>query len=425
MKRIIRNQLSVSSVALPALIALAMLFGGLDNGFGYGLLYLGAAALLVLQWQMDPPDRTLRRSVYPVIVLAALAAIWGAVASLGFVTTGGSLAPDMLRHELVGLGGYLCVLLLAVSVGQKLLRLDRAIDWLNLFSLCVLIFGLLINYGPIDGLTRYWEAGGGRFTGTMNNANVAGAFSGTAAVLAFGRIADSRIDRRAIWSEKSAAKLVLWCNLAVLAVAFICVLLTAGRLITLVTVIALLMLGLVAGRRGQMSLAAVVPVAVVLSGVWFANISYRLVQRATLIDVHAVERGQLWSHFWSIASQSPWAGYGLGSFPMIHARYLQPLDFARSNWTINSPHNIALHLLLQAGWPYLLLVSAICAVVIAGFARLKRASNTELSMLTAAALLLTCGLVDIALEVPAVVGLLLMLTGLLWGRGLRAKRAAA
>lgn len=421
----IRKRLRVPPVTLPALVALAMLFGGLDNGFGYGLLYLGAGSLLIVQLLSAPPDRAFRRSAYQVVGLFALAAVWGAWASLGFAGSGGSLAPDLLRHELVGLGAYACVLLLAASMGRTVSRSEDLIDWFNLFALGVMIFGLLINYGPFEGLTRYWEAGGGRFTGTMNNANVAGACSGTTAVLALGRLFDTGSERGRGRSGRIRVRALRWLHLAVLAIAFVCVLLTAGRVITLATVSALVALAAVAWRRGQLSAALAVPAAVVVGGVWFAQFAYRLLQRVSLLEVHAVERSALWAHYWAIASQSPWVGYGLGAFPMVHARHLQPLDFARSNWTVNSPHNIAVHLLLQAGWPYLLLTTAICAVVIAGFPRLRKAPITDLAMLGSAVLLLACGMVDIALEVPAVVSLLLMLAGLLWGRGLRAKRAAA
>jgi O-antigen ligase len=421
-----RNRLQIRppALTLPALVALAILFGGFDNGFGYGLLYLSAAPLLIWQWLTCPPDRKFIRAGVPVIALLAVAGLWAAFASLSFTGGGGSLSPDLLMHELVGLAAYACVFLLAGSFGRTSRDPDRMIDWLNGFGLAVMIVGLLINYGPFEGLAQYWQAGGGRFVGTLNNANVAGAFSGTLAVLALGRLFD-RGSRRTYRLARSEALAFNVLDLSVLAVGFASVLLTAGRFVTVATVAGLAVVGFSAWRRGRLTARNALPACLVVAAVGFAQLTYRLLQRVELLEVHAVERGKLWSHYWEIASQSPWIGYGMGTFPMLHERYLRPLSFARENWTVNSPHNIVIHLLLQAGWPYLMLIAVACIAVGLQIFRRWRPSVTGLSMAVAGVLLLLCGMVDIALEVPAIVALFLMLAGILWGRRLRPRRTAA
>jgi O-antigen ligase len=107
----------------------------------------------------------------------------------------------------------------------------------------------------------------------------------------------------------------------------------------------------------------------------------------------------------------------LGSFIEFNQLHLTSSD-ALAMWDFGAAHAAPLQLVLELGWPGLVLMSALGVamgwrIVIAG--RLH-ADPIGLSMMLAIVLALSASLVDIDLNVPAVMALMLSLAGISYGR---------
>lgn len=411
---------------IPAALGIGLLFGGLDNGFGNGLICLAAAVLWLWQLWRDAPSRTIARALLPILTAIGGAALWAWWASIwaGAPDMARALAPDLAAHELIGIIGNALVFALAAFVGYRRRSLARDIDWLILFLFAGLLIGAMLRFTDNDPLFTIWDrAHGKRFTGTLNNANVAANVYAVLALLAFCRLLAGRAIK-----EAGLGAVIHWVAVAAIPAALFAILSTGSRttIVTVVAIGALLIAVHFAGKRGRgsrrpmLALAGVLLLLALLATPMAAIVNSRF----DAMQDGATGRWLLWSHYADIASASPWLGYGLGSFPIVNIRYPGAVGVAQQLWMVNSPHNIVLHLMLEGGLPFLLgyaiaaaLVTwTLATAVLRGWLRLQIAG-----LLAGATIILTGSMVDIVLEVPAPTALFLVLVGLCFGQAIRAR----
>ncbi|RFP62903.1 MAG: O-antigen ligase family protein [Limnothrix sp. CACIAM 69d] len=75
----------------------------------------------------------------------------------------------------------------------------------------------------------------------------------------------------------------------------------------------------------------------------------------------ATLRRSQWDFAWNLAAQRPWTGWGLGNFTGLYER-------ATGNW-LGHPHNLALMLAMETGWPAALGLIGLCGWIMAQFTR--------------------------------------------------------
>ncbi len=95
----------------------------------------------------------------------------------------------------------------------------------------------------------------------------------------------------------------------------------------------------------------------------------------TLLDPQTAGFGRflIWERTWSLIAESPWLGYGLGSFGLLFPSRQHPLDGSSGFMA----HNDYLQLWLEAGLPGLLLFVGLLAAVAVRFVRLARGGGAQ------------------------------------------------
>ncbi len=405
------------AIAAGALFSVGPMFNGFNDGFGNPLVCLIGAGMLIVLLATHPPRPAFWRQAMPVIGLAAVGVVWAtapvwAPFDLGGV---GPLAPDLAGSEVLARIGYVAALLCGCLLARPVTRI-AVVDTVLAIGCCAIVLGLLIRAGDTGGWWDLWQARrDGRFTGTLSNANVAGAYFGALAALALSRARSAAPPSRA--SLASPLRVAHW--LALLLALGACVL-TASRSATICTAV---VLGAMVGwpmlrRRGQV--AAIGPamlVALCVGAVFATGVSELLLDRFGEGGDRSTGRWLIWSHHARVASEAPWFGYGLGSFPALNAMSLGDPRRAQALWTINSPHNMVLHLVLQGGLPYLLTIVVASLWVAAGIVRgLVRdgLGDGRDGIVGAVLIILGCASVDIVLDVPGMVSWWLLMVGTLW-----------
>ncbi len=383
--------------------------------FGNGVLALTDGALLIIMCLGAPPSVRFWRRVAPALTLALCALGW-AIAS---VWLGKPVAPDLALPGLVGCLGMITTLLCGATLGFRRARLSDFHDAVVICGVLGLIVGLVLLRGDDAPLTVWRGEFQSRFRGTLGNANAIGAAYGAMAAFALSRALTTLSD-----GGQTAARRVKAAWYGVLVAMFLGgLMLTASRSGMVLTALAL---GMVAGaalmrRNGQQAMLLVVPVMLavaVIAGTGYGDV---LFARFGRLPAEVVVREVIWHHNWDVARQALWTGYGLGAFPEINTRSLESLRETQAIWMTNSPHDIVLRLIIDAGLPYLLLIVAsgsVITVQIAIAARRRGMTLDEIALLTAILIILGSAMIDIAMEVPAIAALMFGCSGLLWGRAI-------
>jgi len=151
----------------------------------------------------------------------------------------------------------------------------------------------------------------------------------------------------------------------------------------------------------------------------------RLAQKTASVAGDAAIRIRDHEHYWKLSLETPWFGRGLGSFRALNTATLDSVDVLH-RWNFGAAHNVLLHGALEAGWPFVLLM----AIGVAGGATIllsARATTAFDSMMygliLAVGFAIIFGIVDIALNVPALAATATWLGGLAIGRAIRAQEA--
>jgi len=418
-----RRFAETGALLVALLLGVGLLFGGLNNLFGNSVLCIGWTTLLavLLLWRAPPVDLGVRAA--PVLTLVAAAFIWASlclvppnVLAIGAMP----LAPDLAASELIGGLGYIAVLLCGLVLGYARAPLARFSEGLLLFGCLGTCVAVFLGSGLADSGWQVWDTGrDGQFLGSIGNSNAAAAAYGVTAVASLGRIL--RADPR-----PAMIRAGYW---VALALALACCTLTASRSGVALMVgglLYLLFLAYRSSRRRSVRWWAVIAVLLVIGVVVATQFSGMLVDRMGSLGETVDTRRLIWRHYGGIALRSPIFGFGPGAFAEVNHHFTTDIRTAQAVWMVNSAHNALIGLTLQAGLPFLLLILLAGAGMVATILRRSQGPRDldGWSMMIGVAIVIGSGMVDIALDVPALVALVLVSTGLLWGRALAGEKIA-
>lgn len=396
-----------------------MFFNAYDNSAGQAWSCVILCLWLATWLHYRPaPVGFWRRGVLPLACIGA-ALLWGIVATL---VVGDGTLPDYTPGKVASIVAGLAALVIGATERVDQGDVRRPLDRLLLVQCVALLLGLAL-FGLATPDIDYWHVVRlGRFQGLAGNANVTAAIAGAMAILAFSRVLDhlslpGGVRARPLWLGFYGAAFVL---------AETVVVFTATRTANALTLalLAVLTLGFLRRNRGT-RIARPLWVAVgVLGLVAVAQASGLLGQRFGALGLGWDNRTDLWGHCFDLALNQPLFGYGLGSFPSVNAHFLGDPQFARANWAVNSPHNILLQLALGAGFPYLVALLAAAAAILVPFARAARdrPARDETTVALMLVLIMCSAMVDVVMDMPGSLVVVLYLVGLLWGRRLSGDR---
>lgn len=405
---------------LPAVAAGLLMgpivLGGANTGMLGALLAMAQCLFAAAVFMLVPRTRYWWQQIAPASVPAALLVIWAMIPAI----KGGGLSPDLYPLGLMELIGHLLFLIAMIGLGGHPGAYRRFVDWMA-FTTAPLIALVLVL--PGSGLINMMGLGAngpgmGRFSGSIGNPNVAAVvfamFSLLATGVAMGRFRNwlARPTDRSLFTMMGAS---------VLAVMGMC-LLTAtqsrtGIMLFLLAQALLCTCALLFTKNGAMpGRRRITACLMILAGISVLSLLLAS-DRFEMLAQDGTGRLAVWQKFWTLAHQAPVTGYGLGSFIEFNQLHLTSSD-ALAMWDFGAAHAAPLQLVLELGWPGLVLMSALGVamgwrIVIAG--RLH-ADPIGLSMMLAIMLALSASLVDIDLNVPAVMALMLSLAGISYGR---------
>lgn len=404
--------------AMAGILLLQISAFGMDGALLAVLAALSNILLAILVLLQVRLDHRLMRAVAPAFGLLGLALAWAVLphgdffpAMDGVVTASVDLGSQVTR-----LFGFAAMLMAAAIMGYRHGLARQTLDWIIWAFVANLLLGLVmraVTPGEIWGLHR--PLGGDRFSGTLLNANVAACLFGMASLIALGRALSN--------GARSTALVRPWLAMAVALATFGACVITGSRTATILLLLgaALLLAGhLRAGRHGA-GWALLLPLCGLCLTAILAVAGEMVLQRGAALEYDAGSRLQLWHHLWRISCEAPLFGYGLGAFSEVNLHFLPDPVTAHAYYAINDAHNVGLRLLIEGGWPYLLLVGAGLSTIVSPIVRRGMAPDgiRFRATLVALAFALGCGMVDIALSVPAVGTFCAMLIGLSWGRAIR------
>lgn len=406
-------------------LSAGMLLNGFNSALGQALAAMVNACALILLLLERPPAIVEWRRTLPVLGLAVAALAWVLLVTAlrPFPDPAVPFAPDLFGAQLLSYIAGIEALLCGWMVGLRAGATGRAVDWLIAILAGSFVLGLLMRQVGTDGVLDYWlVVRQGRFQGLVGNVNVTAAAAGAVAAMALaglllvgGELREDSVTRGA----RARAGFYALAGLVSLGV----VIATASRFSSLCTLAAVAIVAVLGLRgtvrvpRGLVTLLAVMALAMLLIIVRFGD---ALFLRTGDFGGDLAVRGKMWSHYLDLALRAPIAGYGFGSFPGVNSYFLSGIRFAELTWSANSAHDIFLQLALNGGVPYLALMVAAAATlawqVLHGLR--WRWTLLELGIAAAVLLILSSALIDIALDVPAMVTIALFLAGTLWGTAL-------
>jgi O-antigen ligase len=428
---------SAAREVAPTLVALALTSGILFNGYNSAagqaiscLVNAVTLAALILFWPVGPAFWARLR---PVLILAALAAGWLMliaflpVEALGLPTPP-RYAPDLVEPQLLSLTSAAAALVAGAMLGNDRIAANRTIERIVLLCAVYLAIGLVLRYFGNNDVLSFWSVQrDARFQGTLGNVNATSAVAGGTAFIALSRyVYTRRLPRGGELSGRS----VRWAAIAYIAafaIALVATLATGSRFVNLLVLTAII--GVIIGAfvfilmRRRMSArgwavlalpgATLLAVAAVSSDI--------LIKRSSAMAEGLSTRMGMWGRYWEAVQTHPIYGYGPGAFPVLNTRWLTDPRFAQANWTVNSAHGIVLQILVNGGLPYLLLILAATALVLRPVLHALRRRRDICDFGVAGALLVLagCASIDITFDVPATLGLAMLLAGILWGGAIR------
>jgi O-antigen ligase len=267
-------------------------------------------------------------------------------------------------------------------------------------------------------------------SGTFVNSNSYAAYAGMALVAALGLMlsrAPSLSEKTDVATPRPAA--AAWFTgaravyLATALLLFGCLLLSESRAGFAATVLGGLLLGvsLLRGRWPSRpalggALAAAILVGAVLALIAGSAFFHKM---AKLSDEDIVGRFRLWQIAISAIEQSPWLGWGLGSFPDLYS-LLQPPDLQIAS---DKAHSTPLEWLMELGIP-----GAICAfatvlvplgVCLRGCWRRRTDRYLPAVAFAASMVAVLHSLIDFSLQIPAIGFIVAALLGMGWAQAFR------
>ncbi|MDZ7281829.1 O-antigen ligase family protein [Sphingomonas sanguinis] len=399
---------------LALLPSAGIFWGGLDSFAGQDVVGLAYGLMLALALYALAPSPRFWRATGPVLALMVAALVWLMAVSLGWFGNR-PIASDIAPPGLIGLGGLIAALLCGALLGYRRVDLARIADGMLVLGSLSVLWALGFGGGM--------DMGEGRFLGTLANAN--------ASATVFVGLAGLALARALRGGASSQTRASGWEQLRTVAYGIVVLLMLGATLLTGSrngTVIGALVVGLMVwrGLGGRASLRVVGPMLAVILLLVILLFSGVVFERFQQLPAEASVRLTIWRHSAAIVANSPLTGYGIGSFSLASAHALDDVRQAQTLWMVNSPHNIVLRLLIDGGWPYLLLVTAALlgiAATVVRHARRYGLDIVEWGFVGAVGTAIASSQVDLALEFPAIAAGTMTWIGLLWGRAIGARTA--
>lgn len=267
-------------------------------------------------------------------------------------------------------------------------------------------------------------------SGTFVNSNSYAAYAGmgliTALGLTFGRVI-ARPDRRDdITTRADTATWFTGARIGYLAASFFLLgglLLSASRAAFVVTVLSAILFGilLLRGRWPSRPALGWALLAAILIGALLALVagSAFFYKMSVLADGDILGRFRIWQVAASALQQSPWLGWGLGSFPDVYSM-LQPPDFQLAN---DKAHSTPLEWLVDFGIPAGICAIALVLVPLGVCLRgcWHRRTDRYLPIVAFAAAMVAVlhSAIDFSLQIPAIGFVASALLGMGWAQAFR------
>ncbi|WP_340318240.1 O-antigen ligase family protein [Rhizorhabdus argentea] len=424
------------SASVPAILPPVILLGAFV-ALGANDFLLGTAASLAsfvtaaLMLALQPPGREFWQRLTPVAAPFALALIWASIPAVVPASEAHRdwVAPGAFIPSVVTSAGMLVWLLVGALMGAKARLGKRSLD-VFLILAALWIIGSMVAYRINPGYV--WAIRQGlprpRFSATFLNPNAAGCATAMICVLAAGRfvLAAHRVVRR-FGKEQQRELVSMAISWVVTILAFFATVMTGSRLAALLAATGLLLIVLQARRLTQVSRAyyLMFGAALLLPLVGGAAVGgLRLAYKMAALSDDLELRLEDLRFFWRMSVEAPWFGHGLGAFRTQNMAMLGPADVLH-RWNFGAAHNVLLHAAIEGGWPFALLEVAgiVAAAVLIARARASVPFDSSMySLILAILIALICGLSDVALNVPALVGFTAWLGGLALGRSNRLRR---
>ncbi len=335
-------------------------------------------------------------------------------AALGKDLTGSiSLARGAGFESIMRLVMYGAVFFLAMELGRDRKRAEQIFWALTLAGTAYAIYGLIIYFG--DHQMVLWverDRTAQSLSGTFINRNNFATLTGLCLLCATGLYMSgffNALQSRRTGKDKTLHVLqqafvrgapLLACVLILLTALF----LTSSRAGVVSSLTAMLMLtvflGLMIRMAGRMYQMLTITVLVAAMGVFFLSGDGWL-DRLTATDLEREARLQRYEQTWQAIEQSPWTGYGIGS-------YEQTFFMFADERTVTSymAHNDWLEMIFELGIPMAVLWFAVLgglgARCLAGFFRRGRDHLYPMAGFSACVLVGLHSLVDFSLQIPAV-----------------------
>jgi O-antigen ligase len=299
--------------------------------------------------------------------------------------------------ELVKLMGLGCLFLVGAATGASDERAKTAV---NLLILLAAALGLWAFFGFVTG--GLYQSQKGRLEASFFNPNTAGTFFAAMVIVTLGPLM-----RRLRGVRLSRAVQVATAHWAALLILVACLLMTASRGAALATgaalgglILLMLFSGKIAWSRATFGVLAGLLAAAVLLFLF----GERLVARFEGVEESAVSRGELFALHWQAFLASPWMGYGLGTFDIVH-RTLLDASSTESLWRIRATHNVYIQWLEEAGLigalPMFGAITAVLAITaVRGLGR-SRMTHILFALMASNIVFLVHGFSDFALQTPS------------------------
>lgn len=401
-----------AEAVLTLLLYLQLAAGGANDGPGSALAAIAqAGAVIAILLTVPPTSRFWHHARVPLYLLAGALA-WAAIPALLPASLRDTLgmaehpAPDLFVLEWSKAAAAALTLTIAALLGYRAGTARALVQWIAAAGV------IYLGYAAIDAID--WLADsqhGTRYAGTIGNTNAAGIVFAAIALLGGGvALAPEETAR---WQRIGA--------LAATGVALILCAMTGSRsAILLAVLLGVVMLALrrreVADRHltwrrmlpGTLLLVALMIAAAMLTPV--AN-------RSGYLPEDAASRGAIIAHYAAISAEAPIWGFGAGSFFAVNLHTLTS-GTAPLYWNFGAAHNAPLQAAIEIGWPGLLLNLGAIGAILFAIARARRDWWSTVALCAIGAIA-GSAMIDIALNVPAIVALTCLLLGGAWGAALR------
>lgn len=417
------NSTKAASAVLGLDISLQILALGADTALLGAFAALGNCLTALILVLISRPGWHIVRGAAPVVLLLIGALLWAVWPDIAGVAGADRIAPDLVASNAAHVAGLIGMLVCSATIGARRDWVWSVAEAISAGGLVCLLAGLLSR---IAYPATVWGVSKGlfinRYSGTMLNANAMGAVHAALSLVALGLFLAQLRGKVVGHIRWRSLRLVLFGGLALLQLGACAI--TGSRtafaaLFALSSTLVLVFLASYPSRNWPKWRVLIIPVFLIAV---IAALSQSIGARTQTLadDLHT--RLAMWRHYTEIAMHAGPHGYGLGSFAQVNLANLPDGELAGLLWPVNAAHNVVLQCIIEGGDIYAaLIVLAVIWMALQMAMRMPRSQPLRLmqvALMAASAALLAVGLVDIALNIPAVATLASCLWGLAWGRAL-------